>query len=250
MNYKQYSPQLWNAIEEAIDAELKSNPHPVAAFDADGTLWDMDLGENFFQHQIDHKLVPLPESPFDHYVDLKLKNNDPREAYVWLAAINKGVPLAQVQQWCHEAVKEAEPIPVFSEQQKLIQLLQKKGVEVYVVTASVKWAVEPGAERFYQIPNKYVLGIETHINEGFVTERSAGIVTYRQGKVDALLEATKGRKPFLCSGNTMGDFELLKSATRVALAVSAANQDDKLYKTEKELQENAAELGWLSHRFI
>ena len=48
----------------------------------------------------------------------------------------------------------------------------------------------------------------------------------------------------------MGDFELLSSATHIQLAVSAASRDDKLFKTEHELQEKAKSLGWLSHRFI
>lgn len=250
MKYKHYSPEVWKQIEATLEQVLKQDPHPIAAFDADGTLWDMDLGENFFQFQIDNNSVPLPKNAFLHYEEMKKQNNDPRAAYLWLAAINKDKELAEVQKWAHEAVQHAKPIPVFDEQQKLIELFLKKGVHVYVVTASIKWAVEPGALEFYQLPFEQVIGVQTKVLDGKVTDIQEGIVSYRQGKVEALLEATQGKKPFFCSGNTMGDFELLSAATHLSLAVSAANQDDKLYRTERELQTHAQQKGWLHHRFI
>jgi hypothetical protein len=48
----------------------------------------------------------------------------------------------------------------------------------------------------------------------------------------------------------MGDFNLLESATHLRLAVSAASRDDKIFKTEAELAQNATDKGWLHHRFI
>lgn len=250
MKYKQYSPDIWHKIEQAVDDVLKVDSNPVAAFDADGTLWDIDLGETFFNYQIENKLVPLPKDPFQHYEEMKKINNDPRSAYLWLAQINKGQNIDAVRNWAQKAVDEQAPLPIFEEQQKLISLLKRKGVEIYVVTASIKWAVEPGALSFYGIPNQNVIGIQTKVLDKNITDLPEGIITYRQGKVDALLNATNGKKPFLCSGNTMGDFELLTSATHIALAVSAASQDDKIYRTERELQNQASLKGWLGHRFI
>ena len=52
-------------LRKKIDRALDSGAHPIAAFDADGTLWDMDMGEHFFQHQISKKLLPdLPADPW------------------------------------------------------------------------------------------------------------------------------------------------------------------------------------------
>ncbi len=249
MKYKEYSKDIWNHIEQSVEAALKIHPRPVAAFDADGTLWDIDLGETFFQHQIEKKLVPLPENPWDHYHELKKKNNDPREAYLWLAQLNKGVSLTKVREWAQQAVTEAQPIPVFQEQQKLIEFLLGKNVEVFIVTASVKWAVEPGAQ-LVGLDSDHVIGIETKVQSSLVSDQQKGIITYRQGKVDALLERTGGRKPFLSAGNTTGDLQLLQAATHVALAVSAASREDALFKTEMELQEQAKKNSWLSHRFV
>jgi phosphoserine phosphatase len=247
MKYKDYSSDIWATINNTLDQVLKEQDQPIAAFDADGTLWDIDLGETFFHYQIDNKLVTLPPSPFEHYENMKAK--DPREAYLWLAQICQGKSLEEVRQWAKSAVKYAAPVPVLTEQKKLIELLLSKGVQVYVITASIKWAVEGGAD-LVGLGYDNIIGVETDVQNGIITDKQKGVITYRQGKVEALLAKTGGKLPFLASGNTMGDFNLLESATHLRLAVSAASRDDKIFKTEKELADNAEQKGWLHHRFI
>ncbi|MGZ3769257.1 MAG: HAD family hydrolase [Bdellovibrio sp.] len=247
MKYKDYSADIWTRINTTLDQVLKEDSTPIAAFDADGTLWDIDLGENFFQYQIDNKLVELPPNPFDHYERMKLE--DTRKAYLWLAQICRGHKLEQIHKWAAEAVHSLSPLPVFPEQKKLIELFLSRGVKVFVVTASIKWAVEPGAE-FLGLGKGDVIGVETYVQDGLVSDEQKGVISWREGKVEALMLATQGKKPFFCSGNTMGDFHLLQSATHLQLAVSAAHQDEKLFKTETELQENASKHSWMAHRFV
>lgn len=95
MKYKDFSPEIWKTLEAQLAKALDSNTQPIAAFDADGTLWDIDLGESFFQFQIDRKLVPLPADPWAHY--LALLPEGPRKAYLWLAEINQGVQIARIK---------------------------------------------------------------------------------------------------------------------------------------------------------
>lgn len=247
MKYKAYSKEIWDRINTALDYALAKDAEPVAAFDADGTLWDIDLGETFFHYQIDNKLVSLPNEPWNHYQELK--KMDPSVAYLWLAQINQGQKLEVVQKWAEEALKENAPIPVFEEQKKIVELFKSKGVKIYIVTASVKWAVEPGA-KLLGLDADSVIGIETSVENNLVTENQKGVITYQMGKVEALLERTEGKKPFFASGNTMGDFQLLNSATSLAMAVSAANQDDRLFRTENDLLNIASQKSWIGHRFI
>lgn len=249
MNYKAFPDVYWQKIEAGIK-ELKSQNKAIyAAFDADGTLWDTDLGENFFNYQIDQKQVSLPVDPFQHYLEMKKINNDPRAAYVWLAQINKDQSLNQVKKWAQKAFEQIQPNPIFTEQQRLIQLLKNNSVEIFIVTASIKWAVEPGA-RALGLSDENVIGVETEVHQGVVTDIPVYPITYRTGKAEALLKRTNNQKPFLCSGNTIGDFELLQAATHFKLAVSAASRDDRLYKNENELFQKASELNWWSHRFV
>ena len=220
----------------------------MAAFDADGTLWDTDLGENFFKYEIEQKLLSdLPADPWRHYRDWK-ENGDPRPAYLWLAQVNKGHSLAEIRAWAEKAVKTIEPLPIFDDQKKLIELLKAAGVQIYIVTASVRWAVEPGALRL-GLDADSVIGVETAIENGLLTDQAFGHMTYREGKSEALLLKTKGQRPFLSVGNTMGDLHLLKSASRIALAVGAAPRGHELFPTEEALRQEARSHGWLFHQF-
>ena len=250
MNYKNYPSEFWNQIEKTIfDLRQKNDRKLFAAFDADGTLWDTDLGENFFQYQIDHKQIPLPPEPYQEYLDKKAVDNDPRSAYIWLAQINAGENIEQIREWANLAFESIKPKPIFSEQKKLIELFLKNNIEVIIVTASIKWAVEPGA-RALGLNNDSVVGVETVVENKIITNTPILPITYRQGKVDALLKKTNGIQPFFASGNSAGDIELLECATHIRLAVSAASRDDKLFKSEKELFDIAIEKKWMNHRFI
>lgn len=246
--YKNFPKEFWDQISKSLDQALQKNPRPIAAFDADGTLWDTDLGENFFRWQIKNCRLPdFPSDPWKHYRDMK-SSGDPRPAYLWLAQINHGTSLQQVRTWAQQAIEPVSSLPIFEEQKKLIDWLQKNGVSVYVITASVKWAVEPGAN-LLGIPSENVIGIETEVDgQGIIQKKQHGLITYREGKPQALRQRT-GQSPFFASGNTMGDFALLESATEIRLAVGATNSGHELFKTEEELRQNAIQRGWLSHHF-
>lgn len=219
----------------------------VAAFDADGTLWDTDLGEMLFGYQVDKRLVPLPEDPWGHYNWLKEHKSHP-EAYLWLAQINQGVPLTQVRQWALEAVDQHLPIPVFESQQAVLKKLRELDVEVYIVTASIKWAVEPGA-RLLGLDDDQVIGIETHVVDGIVTDKQKGVITYREGKPEALLAKTGGVRPYFASGNTEGDKWLLESALDLRLVMSASPIGSENWPTESAMLKMALENKWHYHRF-
>jgi HAD superfamily phosphoserine phosphatase-like hydrolase len=219
----------------------------VAAFDADGTLWDTDLGESFFKWQIANANLPnLPKDPWRHYRAWK-ESGDPRPAYLWLAQINAGQPLKQVQDWAEQAVKAHEPLPIFEDKRKLIQWLLEQKVRVYIVTASVKWAVEPGALRL-GLRYDDVLGIQTKVQDGVITGEQEGVITYREGKAEAIREAS-GHAPFFAAGNTMGDLALLESATQMRLVSGAAPKEHELFEAEEKLRTEGKARGWFIHQF-
>lgn len=248
MKYKFFPETFWTQLNETL-AELKKNKTPlVALFDADGTLWDTDLGENLFMYTIDNRLVPLPSEPWEFYQELKKKNSDPREAYLWLAQIYDGIPLVQVRQWATEAFQTIVPFPVFEEQKKLLGVLLKNGVKIKIITASITWAVQPGA-RFLGLDESAVIGVETGVENGVVTSRQNGIITYKIGKVEAYKQQEQ-IVPFLAAGNSEGDIDLLEYASHIRLAVSAANREDRLYRSEYALQQLAKERNWMFHRFL
>ena len=228
--------------------KLRPRGRAVAAFDADGTLWDADLGEGLFAHQIDHKLVDLPADPWGHYNWMKEHVSHPA-AYLWLAQICKGVPLETVRAWAEAAVA-AKPLPIFAAQKQIIAKLIELDVEVYIVTASIKWAVEPGARRL-GLSDEQVIGIETAVDAaGRVTETQKGVITYREGKSEAILARTRGLVPYFASGNTEGDKWLLEGASALRLVMSAAPEGSENWPTEQTMLALAEARGWYSHRYV
>jgi len=257
MKPKSFTPEIWTAIEKATDMALEEaktlKQVPVAAFDADGTLWNTDLGESFFKYQIKNcklkAFESINEDPWTYYRRWK-ESGDPRPAYLWLAQINEGHDIEEIRSWARTNVDQMSPLPIFEPQHDLIKYLIDRGVEVFVVTASVKWSVEAGA-KLLGIREANVIGVATEILAGKVTAKQQGMITYREGKASALLEKTAGIKPFLCSGNTTGDLNLLKLATKVALAVhSEQPEGSELYKTELALQNEAKANNWLRFKFV
>ncbi len=235
----------------------KPRNKPVAVFDADGTLWDEDSGETFFQWQLDNcGFTNLPTEPWEHYRNWKKR--DPHGAYAWLAQISAGNELAEVRTWAQTCFETHNPWPVFRSIQDLFERLHAAGFEIFVVTASVKWAVEPAALALLNVPFENVLGIETETQtnergKNIVTERVKTPITYRQGKADALLKATGGRKPVLAAGNTLGDIALLDIATDFKLMIQSQSpllsQNVGLLAEEKKLRDHGRPLGWRLHAF-
>jgi phosphoserine phosphatase len=245
----EFSPELWDTLKQKLTKAAKeTSGRKIAAFDADGTLWDADAGETFFDWQIHRAgLKGLPQDPWHHYETLKAEN--PIPAYVWLAQISAGVPLSQVRAWAQTCFDEKKPWPVFESQRKLVSLLRDLGFEIYVVTASIKWAVEPVAS-LLGVDFDHVLGITTKFEAGeTIGFEAVHPVTWRKGKADGLLAATGGVRPIFAAGNTYGDTALLESATHLQLALSTQDKPGGLFDEEQKLAVTAAERGWLHHKF-
>ena len=245
-----FGKELLEQIQSQVRKSMETFPGPYyAAFDADGTLWDSDLGEQFFQYEIDHcSLPPLQNvDPWEYYESTKAV--DPVKAYLWLAQINEGQHIDQVRKWAHMAV-EHFGAKVFQCQKQLIAWLKSQGVEVFIVTASIQWAVEPAAH-LVGIDKDHVLGIRTKVNEqGIVTTEQDGPITWRDGKASALLTRTNNVAPILCCGNTYGDIALIEASRGVRLAVQTQVDKNSLFEEENKLFTHAEKSKWNLHHFF
>jgi HAD superfamily phosphoserine phosphatase-like hydrolase len=250
MEKNPFSPQLLDQIKNQVQLAQQAQPGPhYAAFDADGTLWDSDLGEQFFQFQIDHcDLAPLKNvDPWQYYNETKAV--DPIKAYLWLAQISQGVSLEQVRNWARQCV-ETHGARVFQSQKQLIQWLQSQNIEVFIVTASIQWAVEP-AGQMVGIPFENVMGIQTHVdNQGCITDQAKGAITWREGKATALLERTQGVPPVFCAGNTYGDIALLETSVGARLCLQTQTEKNSLFEEENKLFTHAQKHNWPIHHFF
>jgi phosphoserine phosphatase len=251
MKQNNFSKDFWIELELFLKTyeESHNNKQLIAAFDADGTLWPHDMGEGFCQWQFKNcKLPGLPSDPWAFYRKEK-ETGDPRKAYVWLAQINQGQTLNQVQAWAEEYTNSLNHLEYFEAQKQLIQQLLQNKVKVYVVTASVKWAVEPAARQLGVAP-EFVLGVETKIHDGKVTNTPATPITWKEGKAINLLRATQGERPFLCAGNTLGDVQLIETSTKFKLAVGSAKPGEEMFEAEQKLFSYCKNFDdWVRHHF-
>ena len=95
-----------------------------------------------------------------------------------------------------------------------------------------------------------MIGIVTEVKDDIISEIQGGPITYREGKVNALLEKTNGQKPFFASGNTMGDFQLIESSTHIKLAISSVSKEHSNYATEQKLAGHALKNSWYHLNYL
>ncbi|MCB0393318.1 MAG: haloacid dehalogenase-like hydrolase [Bdellovibrionales bacterium] len=242
---KPFSDEFWDILNKKIESiKHREKPPYVAAFDADGTLWDIDVGELFFEYQIGHSNLILPDEPYETYI--KMREEKPFEALVWLAQINSGHSLKKVRSWAHDCFRKlGHTIPVLPPMTELIEHLYANDFEVYIVTASVKWSIEPFGQLF-SVPPEKVIGTTTHVIDGIITDKE-DLITYQEKKVDGVMKYI-GRRPHLAAGNAFSDRFLIESATDINIAIQSSPVGH-LHQSELKTRDLALEKGWLSHCF-
>ena len=215
----------WSAEnQQAIDALFKQNlKGQVAVFDADQTLWRDDVGEGFLKWLIAEKHL-VKEAPggdaFAHYEALCLQSKT--IGYAYAAQAMAGIPEAHLKTLAATYFKDHFQQNVYPAQKALIARLQQAGVEVWIVSASNQWIVDAGAP-YLGVPLNRVVGIRLAVADGLITETIVPPVTYRQGKVDAIVKYI-GQQPILVSGDSMTDYEMLVYAKALRLVINPAER--------------------------
>lgn len=101
------------------------------------------------------------------------------------------------------------------EARELIHALQEHGFDIWAVSGSCKWTVEPVFTAF-GIPDHQVIGITVRHNNGTLSGEPVHPIPIRAEKIDAL-KALEGRIPLLAASDSRNDIPLLlyASTTRV-----------------------------------
>jgi phosphoserine phosphatase len=121
---------------------------------------------------------------------------------------------------------------IYKEMHQLMQVLEAKGFEIWVVTAGPQWVVQGAAEHF-PVERDRMIGMRTKLADGKLTAEMEPPPTFRQGKVTAI-EKFIGRKPVLVLGDSWTDAEMLSYAEHAILI-------DRGYA---DLQKKAFDLSW------
>jgi HAD superfamily phosphoserine phosphatase-like hydrolase len=221
-------------IAEALAKEPASG-RPVAAFDADGTLWDKDVGEAFLRWLAAGGLLrDVTRDPvalwneYEHRVE-----RDRAAGYSWAVQIMAGHMLSDIETWSRQM---AYAWPNYRPAMKaLVADLETAGIEPWIVSASSLWVVRACAGQAGFAPER-CLGIHVEVEDGILTDRVVRPVTCGPGKVEAIDRAI-GVRPLLAVGDSMGDLEMLESARFPLVVGERASPNAKLFAV-------AAERGW------
>jgi phosphoglycolate phosphatase-like HAD superfamily hydrolase len=172
------------------------------------------------------------------------------QPYAWVAQLQAGHTPEEVRAFATEAFEERLEAPVdsgryiriYEPMRDLIGALQANGVEVWVVTASPQYVVDPIAERA-GVPSERVVGIRNVLADGKLTygfqgcgpvaNNNATMMTYDVGKrcwinkeifdlpADAQMSIPDdpSRRPVFVAGDSDTDIGMLVDATDLRLVI-------------------------------
>jgi len=208
--------------------------------DADGTLWDTDVGDEFFRYQIEHGVNGITSDHWSVYQAMFM--NNPAKAYSWLAQINAGLSVEKLREIADDFCRRRRKFPYFEEMKDYLANFQDKGMEIYVVSASVRWALEPFVEKM-GLDRQKILAMETKVRDGIITDEPISPLPFGVGKILAVREKI-GCEPKIAFGNTMGDLDMLKAAVEPVVVTSHTPKGHNLSISEKCLQRIARKNSW------
>ena len=122
---------------------------------------------------------------------------------------------------------------IHKEIQQLMEVLDQRGFQLWIVTAGPQWVVQGAAKHFKVRPDR-MIGMRTVLGEdGELTTEMEPPPTFRQGKVEAI-EKFIGARPVLVVGDSWTDAEMLAYGENAILV-------DKGYA---DLKKKALDSGW------
>jgi len=180
----------------------------VAVFDADGTLWRGDVGEDLLRYLAAHRhLVGSNEGVFARYQQLNEVN--PVESYAFAVEVMAGLDATHLSRLCDDFFAQRFLGRVFSWVRPTLEVLAQAQVQLWVCSASPRWAVEPGASAL-GIPGHQVIGVEAELRDGRLSPVVLRPISAGTGKVHWL--TVRGVTPGLCVGNGDLDLDMLEHA--------------------------------------
>ena len=214
-----------DAVEQLLEELSARFPGRNVVFDADGTLWRGDVGEDFLRHALHAGLFPGRYGTYE-----ALLERDAAKAYGWCVEVMAGLEESMLQHECDTFFSARYQGRIFPFVRPLLERLQRAGLTAWVCSASPRWAVLPGA-RALGIPPERVIGVTCAVEAGRLSGRLDMPVPVGPGKVTWLQRL--GVTPALGVGNGDFDVDMLAAADR-ALVIAPPDADNQLVRTGRD----------------
>jgi phosphatidylglycerophosphatase C len=226
-------------LVKMLEPLLRTTPSGLFAFDADGTLWSGDVGEDVFKLAVEQRLLrdearaALAREASSHAIDPSGSASAiaarlsaahfagtyaERDAYAMMTWCYAGFTLEELTLLAQRAFAETRlGERLHAELAPILALARKARIPVAVVSASPLPIVRE-AVRLWDIDADAVTATRAAVASGRLLDRLAAPVPYAEAKVTAL-EALFPKHVLLASfGDSAFDLELLRAA-RVGVAV-------------------------------
>jgi len=194
-------------IEQLLRA---SSAGQSVVFDADGTLWRGDVGEDFlrFLSARGALLSPPAEGAYAKYD--RLHHEDPPRAYAYAVTVMAGLLDSELTALASEFFTSRFTGRIFPYVRPLLARLAEQQLEVWVCSASPRWVVDAGAAAL-GLEARRVIAVDAELDEqGRLTDRVIAPVAAGPGKVAWLKR--KNVAPVLAVGNGDLDLDMLSYA--------------------------------------
>ncbi len=217
-----------------IEAVMRTRPK-LAAFDCDGTLWDGDAGEGFFDWEIKRSVIPqdLARAARARHAEYKAGKVSEDDMCGEMVTLHNGMLEEDLQRFAAEFFAEKFVRRIFPEMRELVDQLLRSGCEVWAVSSTNEWVIR-SAVKYFGISEANILAAAVQIDEGTITDRLVRVPS-GPGKPQAIREVIK-RFPDAVFGNSRWDVDMLELA-RNAYAINP----------NPDLEETAKSRGWTVH---
>jgi phosphoserine phosphatase len=217
--------------QQFIEGVLRAVPK-LAAFDCDGTLWDGDAGEGFFDWELKRGAIPdgLARWARSRYAEYKAGRVGEDDMCGEMVTLHNGLPEDDLRSLAAQFFEENFTRRIFPEMLELVRSLQMAGCEIWAVSSTNEWVIR-AAMKYFHIREDNVLAASVQIDEGTITDRLVRVPS-GPGKPRAIREVIK-RVPDAVFGNSRWDADMLEMA-RTAYAINP----------NPDLEEMARARGW------
>lgn len=210
-------PQVVSLIETIV----RDHAGQSVVFDADGTLWRGDVGEDFLRYGAHHGYF---EASYQRYEAILAQSAE--RAYAYCVEVLRDQPLPLLEQRCAAFFAERYAGRIFTFVRPMLARLKAAGCPVWICSASPLWTVVPGALAL-DIPVAQVIAAGCEVRDGKLTGTVSPPVPVGPGKVTWLQRASL--TPALAVGN--GDFDIdMLAFAKHALVISPPDSHNQLVR--------------------
>jgi phosphoserine phosphatase len=241
--YKTIPKQIRRRLEPRIKSIVKqiarTGRSGAAVVDWDGTACAGDVGEGFFTWMLSNGHYPKNKLPMlrKAWRGYKAGTFDGEKMYELMVTSMAGMKEKDVYNLAHLYFDGTHRHRIYRPTADLVKALQRIGIEPWVVSGSPFWVVVAGA-RHLGIPPERVIGLRVKTKNGTLTGEVDRPVPWKMGKAKRIQRHLK-TTPILAVGNSVGDIQMLKTASEISLVVNPGPRT----------LHHATQLGWTIHRY-